>query len=78
VTCQELVELVSDYLEGALPADERARVEAHLEICPGCRAYLELLRATVGELGRLEAGDLPPALQDDLLRAFRDWRSRES
>jgi anti-sigma factor RsiW len=75
VTCQELVELVSDYLEGRLAAADADRFEAHLALCDGCRAYVELMRGTLRELGHLELPDsLSLEAEDRLLRAFRDWR----
>ena len=74
LTCREVVELLSDYLEGVLPAGEGARVEAHLATCPDCLAYLEQLRATIGALGRLREQDLPRPLRARLLAAFRGWR----
>ena len=77
LSCQELVELVTDYLEDALPAEERARFDAHLAECPGCHRYLEQMRATIATAGRLRESDLPPELEDRLLGAFRNWRSRE-
>jgi anti-sigma factor RsiW len=72
-TCRELVELVTDYLEDALPAPERARLEAHLAECEGCRRYVEQMRATV----RLTAGveQAPPGI-DALRAAFRGYRRR--
>jgi anti-sigma factor RsiW len=74
MTCRELVELVTDYLEERLPPAERARFDAHLEVCEGCRAYLDQMRATVRLLGRLPEDTLPPELEERLMRAFRDWR----
>ena len=74
LTCREVVELLSDYLEDVLPARERARVEAHLATCTECLAYLAQLRATIGTLGRLRQADLPPPLLARLLAAFRGWR----
>ena len=74
LTCRELAELLSDYLEDELPAQERARVQAHLSTCPECVAYLEQLRATIGTLGRLREQDVPPPLLARLLAAFRGWR----
>ena len=74
--CRELVELVTDYLEGALPASERARFEAHLAICSGCRAYLEQMRQTVRSMGRLSEESIDPDVKERLLEAFRDWRRR--
>ena len=74
LTCREIVELLSDYLEDSLPPRERARVEAHLATCPDCLAYLEQLQTTIGALGRLRRQDLPQPLRARLLRAFRGWR----
>jgi anti-sigma factor RsiW len=75
LTCQELVELVTDYLEGRLPPAERRRFEDHLAGCAGCQAYVEQMRALVEELGRMPQPELPAVLQDQLLAAFRDWRA---
>ena len=74
MTCREVVELVTDYLEERLPPAERARFDAHLEVCEGCRACLDQMRATVRLLGRLPEDTLPPELEERLMRAFRDWR----
>lgn len=71
LTCRELVELVTDYLEDALPARERARFERHLGGCVGCQAYLEQVRETVRMLGHLGEDPLDPAAQDALLEALR-------
>jgi predicted anti-sigma-YlaC factor YlaD len=73
--CQSLVELVTDYLEGALTAQERARVEAHLADCDGCTAYLEQMRTTIRLTGRLREEQIPPEARRPLLEAFRSWRS---
>jgi anti-sigma factor RsiW len=72
--CQELVELVTDYLEDRLPATERARFEAHLAICSGCRTYLEQMRQTIRSLGRLSEESIESDAKSRLLAAFRDWR----
>ena len=74
VTCQELVELVTDYLDGALPPETRTAFEAHLEICPGCVTYVEQIRETVRLTGADSEEQLDPATRDDLLAACRDWR----
>ncbi len=74
MTCQQMVELVTHYLEDRLPAGERARFEQHLAVCDGCQAYVEQMRALVDELGRLPEVAVPAALETDLLEAFRDWR----
>jgi anti-sigma factor RsiW len=74
VSCQEVVELVSDYLEEALPADEAALFEQHLNFCEGCAWYVGELRTTVETLGRIREEDLPEQTRERLLTAFRDWR----
>ncbi len=74
LACREVVELLSNYLEDALPAAERARVEAHLETCPECMAYLAQLRVTIGTLGRLREEDVPAGILERLVAAFRGWR----
>lgn len=71
LTCKELVELVTDYFEDALPAAERARVDEHLEGCPFCRAYLEQMRATIRTLGALPQEAISPDAMNALLEAFR-------
>ena len=71
--CRELVELITDYLEGTLPASEHARFEHHLAGCDGCQAYLEQMRETIGALGRLPPESLSPEMERRLLDAFRDW-----
>jgi predicted anti-sigma-YlaC factor YlaD len=74
--CQNLVELVTEYLEGALDEDLRAAVEAHLAECEGCSNYLEQMRTTIRVTGRLREEQIPPEARAPLLRAFRDWRAR--
>ena len=66
------MELLTDYLEGALPPDEVAAVEAHLETCPPCRTYLAQMRATIEALGSVPVDTLPDEAYDTLLAAFRD------
>ena len=75
LTCREVVELLSDYLEGALAPSERDRVAAHLLTCPECTAYLVQLRATIGALGRLREQDIPRPIRERLVAAFRHWRA---
>jgi anti-sigma factor RsiW len=74
IVCQQAVELVTDYLEDALPAGDRARFEAHLADCPHCHEYLEQMRATITALGRIEAGSLEPEMRDDLVALYRRWQ----
>jgi anti-sigma factor RsiW len=73
LTCKELVELVTDYLEGTLPPDTRARMEAHLAGCDGCTHYLEQMRETVRIVGQLHEESLTPQERSDLLKLFHDW-----
>jgi anti-sigma factor RsiW len=75
LSCQELVELVTDYLEGALPPAERARFEEHVGTCGGCSDYLDQMRRTVVVLGRLPRDSVTPEAEAALLSAFRDWKS---
>jgi anti-sigma factor RsiW len=75
LSCQELVELVTDYFEGALSPGEHARFEAHTARCQGCGVYLEQMRVTIDLLGQLPAAGLPDGAEQELLEAFRGWRS---
>lgn len=72
--CNELVELVTAYLDGSLDPDTRARFDVHLIECDGCENYLQQFRTTVDTLGRISDDELDPAFRDRLLDAFRDWR----
>lgn len=74
LSCQELVELVTDYLEGALSAEEAARFDDHIGRCTGCAAYLEQIRQTIALTGRLTPESLSPEAERELLEAFRGWR----
>ena len=74
LTCQELVELVTDYLEDELPPEERARFEVHLVYCRGCWNYLEQIQRTLTVMGELREETLEPEARDTLLDAFRDWK----
>jgi anti-sigma factor RsiW len=74
--CKELVELVTDYVEGTLSPEERRRFDEHLEICPGCVTYVEQMRATIAATGTLREESVAPAARDALLSAFRDWKRR--
>ena len=76
--CAVFVEMVTDYLDGAIPADLRARLDAHLAICPGCRSVLEQIQQVVRLAGRLRDDDveaLPDADREELMAAFRAARS---
>jgi anti-sigma factor RsiW len=74
MTCRELVEVVTGYLEGSLPADDRERLEAHLTECPYCEEYIAQMRETIEALGGLPAEPLDPRREAELLEAFRGWR----
>jgi predicted anti-sigma-YlaC factor YlaD len=75
VACQELVEIVTDYLEGALPEVERERFDVHLQECEGCRRYLDQMRTTIRVVGTLTEEDLDPDSKDQLLQLFREWKT---
>lgn len=77
MNCRQVVELMTDYLDGALSAEDRARFEDHLNGCDGCRAYLAQLRATREVVGRLAEEPIPKAVEDELVKAFRDWKPRK-
>lgn len=74
LTCQELVELITDYLEAALPDLERVRVEQHLSGCTGCRNYLAQMQQTIHTLGKLPEEAIPDSVRDELLTLFRGWK----
>jgi anti-sigma factor RsiW len=75
MTCRELVEVITSYLEQTMSDDDRRRFNAHLDDCPYCVAYLEQMRETVEALGGLEPDTIPLQMQEELLTAFRDWRA---
>jgi len=75
LVCQQVVELVTDYLEGVLSRSQRRRFEAHLAGCENCAEYLEQMRATIRLTGRLGAEDLTPEMQEDFAALYRRWRS---
>jgi anti-sigma factor RsiW len=75
LSCRELVELVTDYLECALPAGERARFDEHIGRCHGCGVYLEQMRRMIVVLGHVPEEALTPEAERELLETFRGWRS---
>lgn len=78
LACVQFVELVTDYLEGALSDDDRRRLEQHLEACDGCDQYLEQIRTTIAFTGRLTVADvetLAPTARESLMAAFRDFHA---
>ena len=72
LACTEEVELITDYLEGALPDDKRRQLELHLETCPGCTEYVEQMRTIAGRLGDLREDRLPDEIRAGLIESFRD------
>jgi anti-sigma factor RsiW len=76
MTRRELVEVVTDYLDDTLPKHDRARLEEHLEECPYCVEYIEQMRQTIEALGELSEESIAPETREELVEAFRGWRSR--
>ncbi|HEX5621326.1 MAG TPA: zf-HC2 domain-containing protein [Solirubrobacteraceae bacterium] len=74
ISCQEVVEVITDYLEGKLSPEDVAIFEAHLELCDGCKWYLEQMRTTIAAVGRVEDAEVPDELRDTVLAAFRNRR----
>jgi predicted anti-sigma-YlaC factor YlaD len=74
MTCKELVELVTDYLEGKLSPVERSRFEEHLAVCAACETYLEQMGQVIRTLGQLKEESIPPKAKQELLQAFRSWK----
>ena len=75
MSCKELVELITEYVEGTLPEPDRARFDQHLAFCAWCRTYLEQMRLTVKTLGKLTEDTIPEQTKSDLLAVFRDWKN---
>ena len=76
MACQELVELVTAYLEGYLATAERARFEEHLATCSGCRTYLEQMRMTLRALECVPEPSISTEAREQLLRLYRGWQQR--
>jgi anti-sigma factor RsiW len=77
LVCRQIVELVTEYLDGSLPRSRRRRFEAHLAGCPHCAQYLAQMRTTIRLTGRLAEDDLTPEMEDDLTEVYRRWRAEE-
>jgi len=73
LACTEEVEIITDYLEGALPESDARRLERHIATCPGCTEYLDQMRTLAGSLGELREEELAPELRAGLINAFRDF-----
>ena len=74
LSCKEILELVTDYAEGGLSLPDRVRFQVHLGMCRSCRRYVRQVKATAGALGRLPPPELPPDLEQELLRRFEGWK----
>ena len=74
MNCKEFVELVTEYLEGALPPDEHERFEAHLAACDRCPNYLDQMRQTIHLVGTLTEESIPAEASRELLNIFRNWK----
>ncbi len=74
MSCKELVELITEYLEGALPPEDKARFEQHLAFCDCCGTYLEQMRLTIHSLGKLAEESIPEGVKGELLEVFRNWK----
>ena len=74
MSCKELVELITEYLEGSLPPEDKARFEQHLAFCDWCRTYLEQMRLTIHTLGELSEESIPEGVKAELLEVFRTWK----
>jgi len=77
LTCKELVELATEYLEGVLSSEDKERFEAHLATCNGCTTYLQQIRRTIQAVGNLGESSVSPQAKENLLRLFRDWKNRD-
>lgn len=75
LVCRQAVELVTDYIEGALSRRDQERLEAHLADCPHCSEYLSQMRVTIAAFGRVEPAALAPEARDELVSLFRRWQA---
>ncbi len=74
LTCKEITELVTDYAEGDLSFMDRVRFQMHIGMCRNCRRYVRQVKATAGALGLLPPPEVPPDLEQELLRRFESWK----
>ncbi len=77
LTCQELTEVLTDYLEGVMSPEDRARFEAHLAVCDGCVTYVEQMRQVIATVHALRPEEIEATAPDDLLEVFRAWKRGE-
>ncbi len=78
LVCRQMVELITDYLEGTLPRARRRRFEAHIVGCEHCTEYLEQMRRTIRLTGRLRAEDLTPQMSEEFAAIYRGWQAERS
>jgi len=76
--CREIVEVVTEYLDGAMPPAERSRFDDHMRICPGCATYLEQMRSTIRLAGTLAPEAVTPEAKAAFLAALRGWKARKA
>jgi anti-sigma factor RsiW len=74
ISCQEVVELVTGYLDQTLAPEDASVFEQHINFCDGCEWYLDQMRTTVSTVGRIAEEDVPPDARAKLLTAFREWK----
>ena len=75
LSCQEMIEVVTNYLDDALPPEEQQRFERHLSYCAGCSTYTEQMRETIRQTGMVAGEEaLPPALREEIVARFRTWK----
>lgn len=77
LACRQVVELVTEYLEGTLPRSRRRRFEAHLSGCEHCGEYLAQMRTTIRLTGRLRSEDITPQMREEFLALFRSWQAED-
>jgi anti-sigma factor RsiW len=75
IVCQEVVEVITDYLEGTMPRARRRRLQAHFAGCEHCSEYLAQMRATIRLTGQLRTDDLTPQMRSELIAVYRRWRA---
>jgi anti-sigma factor RsiW len=75
ISCKELVEIVTDYIEGTMSAGDRRRFDEHIENCHWCRRYVEQMEITIRTVGRIEEDSIEPRMRAELLAAFSDWNA---
>ena len=76
LTCKQVVEAMTDYLEGSLSLGERIRFQMHLGICLGCRNYLRQLKHTIYTLRQLPTEPIPPDVRQELIHRFKNWKRK--